>query len=234
MIGMFLSVGEALDYMDLGKNRPFHLEINGKTTLDFGLRCTKFTLEAPKLKKHVVELKGANGQIDLTEVFSGRPMYSNRKLTAEFDVEDRHFTHWAQLSSEILNWIHGKKAEISLSTDPGYFYEGRITVTVSKGNKIYSSVKIEADCEPFKKQVNPTQENITVSGSKAWIYVSDEMPAIPVITCSSAMTVTFRGKTYALAAGENRIYELVTAPGENSYVFSGSGSVHFVCRGGRL
>ena len=222
------------DYTDMSGFRPFHLVINDKSTLDYGLRCTKFSIEAPKLKRHVVELKGANGQIDLSEVFSGRPMCSTRKLTAEFDVEDRHFSRWMQLSSELLNWIHGKRAEITASTDPDFYYEGRIAVTVAKKNKVYSTVKIDADCEPFKKQVNPDREEFTVSGSRLKNYFADEMPAIPVITCSAAMTVTFCGETYSLMQGENRIYELVTSPGTNEYLFSGSGSVQFVCRGGRL
>ena len=49
-----------------------------------------------------------------------------------------------------------------------------------------------------------------------------------------AMTITYNGITYSLAAGENKIYSIALGEGEHTLTFEGNGIVSVEYRGGRL
>jgi len=70
-----------------------------------------------------------------------------------------------------------------------------------------------------------TYREITVSGKTELLCYNLQRNVIPDIQCSAAMTVTFSGKTYTLASGENSISEIIFTAGENLLEFIGTGTV---------
>ena len=78
--------------------------------------------------------------------------------------------------------------------------------------------------------------NITVSGTKTVTVVSSPMGGSPIITASEAMTLTYDGTTYNLAAGANQFstLELPHAEEEVDFTFTGTGTVSIGMRGGYL
>ena len=76
--------------------------------------------------------------------------------------------------------------------------------------------------------------NLQVTGELNVIIPGRRKHVIPVITASAAMTVSYQSKTYDLAAGINKIYDLALGEEENLLIFTGSGSVSIEYRGGSL
>lgn len=219
---------------------------------DFGLCCTSVDIGLPTVKKKQINLKGADGVLDLTDAF-GRTLYGNRKLTFRFDHEDRNYTEWMIRAAEVVNYLHGKRKKVVLDNDPNYYYDGRISCKITKNNKIYSQIIIEIDAAPYKRDLRDAAEycwnwdkfsfidgvireyyNIPVNGEYALLIIGSEMPVTPVLNVSAPMTVSKDGRTYHLVAGENHPYGLVIYDGENTLEFEGNGIVSVSYRGGRI
>lgn len=219
---------------------------------DFGLICTSLIIELPEMKQKKIELKGADGYLDLTDIF-GRTLYGNRKIKAEFVLKEQSAEEWMINISNIANYLHGRKRKLVLESDPMYYYEGRITENHEKQYRPFSVVTIEADCAPYKKEVEDSLDtdwlwdafsfedgiireygNLEVNGSYTLLIIGREQIVVPVFYASAAMTVTYNGVTYDLIAGENKIYSIALGEGEHTLVFTGNGTVSVEYRGGRL
>lgn len=109
---------------------------------------------APQVKTEYVDVPGADGSLDYTEVLTGRPRYANR--TGQWDfIIDNGYVNWYDLYSDILAKLHGKYFdEIVLEDDPYYKWKGRLSVTGQFGNKDYSSVSIQYNLDPYKRPVD--------------------------------------------------------------------------------
>lgn len=206
----------------------------------------------PSVKTNLIEIPGWDGALDLTTALAGRPLYKNRTGSIEFYV-DNDFRDWTVLYSEIMVYLHGQKMRAVLEDDPSYYYEGRFAINAWKSNKERSSLVIDYDVNPYKKDILGTDEewiwdtfnfetgiiryykDLPVSGSLSVTVIVDMMPVSPTITTSATgMTVTFDGETYNLAKGVNHVPEIVLPQGSNVLVFTGSGTVTIWQTGGRL
>ncbi len=81
----------------------------------------------PQQKTKYLDIPGADGSLDLSEAFSGYPVYENREGSFEFIVLNG-FGDWAKRYSDIMWYLHGKTMRAILEDDPFYFYEGRFSV----------------------------------------------------------------------------------------------------------
>lgn len=206
----------------------------------------------PSVKTNLIEIPGGDGALDLTTALAGRPLYKNRTGSLEFYV-DNNFLDWTVLYSEIMVYLHGQKMRAVLEDDPSYYYEGRFAINAWKSNKERSSLVIDYDVNPYKKDILGTDEewiwdtfnfetgiiryykDLPVSGSLSVTVIVDMMPVLPTITTSAAgMTVSFSGETYNLSKGVNHIPEIVLPQGSNVLTFTGSGTITIGQTGGRL
>lgn len=206
----------------------------------------------PSVKTNLIEIPGGDGALDLTTALAGRPLYKNRTGSFEFYV-DNDFRDWTVLYSEIMFYLHGQKMRAVLEDDPSYYYEGRFAINAWKSDKERSSLVIDYDVNPYKKDILGTDKewiwdtfnfetgiiryykDLPVSGSLSVTVIVDMMPVLPTITTSAAgMTVTFDGETYNLAKGVNHVPEIVLPQGSNVLVFTGLGTVTIGQTGGRL
>lgn len=206
----------------------------------------------PSVKTNLIEIPGGDGALDLTTALAGRPLYKNRTGSLEFYV-DNNFLDWTVLYSEIMVYLHGQKMRAVLEDDPSYYYEGRFAINAWKSNKERSSLVIDYDVNPYKKDILGTDEewiwdtfnfetgiiryykDLPVSGSLSVTVIVDMMPVSPTITTSAAgMTVSFSGETYNLSKGVNHIPEIVLPQGSNVLTFTGSGTITIGQTGGRL
>ena len=83
----------------------------------------------PKLNR--IDIPGAYGSKDLSELPSGQLRYKDRTIVWTFALypgED-----WDAKHRQVSNAINGKRCRITLDTSPGYYYDGR--VVVKKYNK---------------------------------------------------------------------------------------------------
>ena len=222
------------------------------TEKDWGLIWTDVEISPPDPQTKYLEIPGRNGSLDLTEALGGGVRYSNRSVKNTFILPDRNIALWHDTYSEIMNYCHGKYRKVTLDSDPAFYYLGRLSVTSVKEDAAHSTVVISCNAEPYKYEINTSMEdwlwdpfnfetgiirnykNISISGSKTVTIQGRAMPVPLVVTASAAMTVKYKGKTYNLAAGENRPAGLILGEGENALVFSGNGTVSINYRGGSL
>lgn len=127
------------------------VNFEGKHTYwDWGLLLREFpVVSPPKHKKKLVNIPGADGSLDLSEVLTGKPQYELRDITCEFTMMG-HRERWPLLYSEILNHLHGKNLKITLDNDPTYHYMGRAEVSKWSPGQTVAEITIKAKVAPYK------------------------------------------------------------------------------------
>lgn len=221
-----------------------------KTYDDWGLKIEEILIGFPEPKTNLIDIPGADGNIDLTEAM-GEISYKNRQIEFTFDAMGS-YENWHGLCTDIANYLHGKRLKVILDTDPYYYYIGRLSLDSKKTNDTLHEIVIAGDMDPYKYEMQSSLEdwlwdpfnfrtgiirnykNIQVDGSKTLKITGRRKPIVPTIIASNAMTVSFEGKTYALVAGEQKIYRIVVREGENWLTFSGNGTISVDYRGGIL
>ena len=82
----------------------------------------------PEVKTNYVDIPGADGSLDYTEVLGGIN-YGNRTGSWEFMVANG-YAEWYTIYNSLLSYLHGKLFKVQLCDDKSWFYEGRLIVTV--------------------------------------------------------------------------------------------------------
>lgn len=237
---------------DYGQTYGITFDEEKHTYRDFGMICTSLQIGMPETKSKLIELKGADGYIDLSEVF-GRPMYGNRTIEAEFVMKETGAEDWADNISNIGNYLHGRSRKFVFDSDPAYYYEGRFEAEHEKEFRPFSKVILMANCKSYKKELADSiagnwlwdsfsfedgvireYGNITANGAYVLNIIGRDQIQVPTIYSTAGMTVTFEDKTYTLAEGKNYIYSIVIQPGDNILEFKGTGTISVEYRGGKI
>ena len=124
---------------------------------DWGLMLKKAPdISPPEPKTHYVDIPGAQGAMDLTELLTGKVQYKNRSIRMEFNMKAGR-EEWSAIYSAILNELHGQKTEITLDVDPMHHYTGRVIVGKPTWDKRIVTITMTAEVEPFKKTIEGTE-----------------------------------------------------------------------------
>lgn len=123
----------------------------GKHTYrDWGLLLREHPVVSPPVPKtKLVEIPGADGHIDLSEVLTGQIHYEMREITCNFTMMGQR-DGWHSLYSQILNHLHGLIMEITLDHDQEYFYTGRAEVSDWNPGQTVAEMTIKATVAPHK------------------------------------------------------------------------------------
>ena len=192
-------------------------------------------ISPPTPKTKYVEVPGADGAIDMTEALTGYTQYQNRQISFEFIImagRDR----WPAIYSDLMDTLHGRKVRIIFDDDPNYFYTGRVTVGKWNAEKVTAIITMTADVEPYKTERMQRKKSCTLTEDGVTVTIQGtKKPVVPDITATyDGAQVSFRGSTYALKAGANRIPGIVIREGDNEFTFTGSGTVELSYEGGRF
>lgn len=200
---------------------------------DWSIVLTKAEIPLPSVKTASVDIKGANGILDLSEVLTGDVCYSNRNIKLTFAMmEDEDYYSTV---SQIANYLHGKKITMKLTNDDEYFYSGRAVINQWDYSPGKGSLVIEMGADPFKYSV--TESNVFVNlnnETKLLTLPNKRMRVAPTLIVTGSVTMTFEGNTYTLQAGEQQLLNFVLSEGDNTVSFSGTGSVKITYRQGAL
>lgn len=217
---------------------------------DFGLILTDKDIGFPEPKLEKVDVIGADGVIDLSEVLNDDIKYKTRKLQFTFTVLKGN-KYWASTVADVANYLHGKKLRIQMDFDPAYYYTGRCKINSFKTSKRLCTITIDAECEPYRLDINGNGEKwlwdtfsfqngfirvnaVTVNGSLQVNLQNQRKIVSPTFTCSTAMTVTFDGVTYNLPKGKTQVLGIRLQYGTNYVTFKGNGTVKIEYQGGAL
>ena len=137
---------------------------NGVTHAFTLLKKNSPAVSEPVRKRDIVDILGADGDVDLLENLLQRPIYKRRTITETFmllcqNSESGHYRpakkdSWSALISGVknyLNFIIGP-VRIVLSEDRSYYYTGRISAAVDELEAYRAILTVTAEVEPYKTE----------------------------------------------------------------------------------
>lgn len=199
---------------------------------DLHLLMTGKEIGAPEVKRQTIPIEGADGELDFTDFF-GEPKYMNAQHRFEFEsIQPRN--EQLQQFTDIKNAIHGKKGRIILDDDPSFFYVGRCFVSKYTNEKNIGKISVDCDCEPYKYKLAETVVTRAVDGVEDITLTNARKRAVPTITTTADMTLSFGGGVWTNRAGTFIIPELELGEGDNHVTVTGKGTISFVWREGAL
>lgn len=116
----------------------------------------------PKVRENYVDIPGAHGSTDLTDILIGRPLYEDRTGSLEFYVDHTNPDYercWEVAYDYLLNLLNGYRQKIILKDNPSYYYEGRLSVNQWKTDKLASTITLDYHVQPFKYMLWSTTDD---------------------------------------------------------------------------
>lgn len=110
-------------------------------------------ISPPEPQTHYVEIPGLDGSLDLSEALTGEVKYKDREIKLVlFSMKKR--SEWADLSSDMMEKLHGKLVQIILDDDPGYYYQGRIAFDKFEYGRHTLDIELTATVNPYKVSID--------------------------------------------------------------------------------
>lgn len=200
---------------------------------DWDLILTKKTIGLPTPKVSSVDVNGADGTIDISEVLAGEIKFNNRVLKFEFTMTT-DYEEYNELITLVANHLHGRKLKIVLDDDNLYYYYGRCYINEWGSDKRIGKIVIECECEPYKYDLRQNIVTANINGSTYVKLYGKRMTVTPIINVSNDMKLVLDGEEIDLLAGNNEILDLFIKEGVNSLLFKGNGTVKITFTGGEL
>ena len=200
---------------------------------DWNIVLTKADIPLPAPKTSTVDIKGADGVLDLSEVLTGDVLYNNRTIKLIFEMLNDN--DYYGLITEISNYLHGQKIKFTLNNDEDYYYIGRATINQWECVKRKGTIVISVDCEPYKYAVIETIKKVQVSNQTKTVTLSNSRKTVcPTLTVTGTITLTINGVQYELAVGEQQLINFRLVEGNNTIKVSGNGTLTISYRQGAL
>lgn len=200
---------------------------------EWGLILSSKEIGSPAIKESKIDIEGADGELDYTEYFGG-VKFGNRTLKFEFRKAGISAREFLILLSDVHDALYGRKMTVALDDDSDWYYQGRCKVADFSHNGRIAKISVEVDAEPYKLKKTATKRTEAVLGTVGIMLTNSRKPVVPTITTDAAMQFAFKGNSYNAAAGTFRIPALQLEEGQNAVTVTGSGTVTFEYREGRL
>ena len=110
----------------------------------------------PEVKTSYVDLPGADGGLDYTDLLTGEPRYGYCKGTWEFMLIPQE--RWAAVYRSLVKFLHGRRHTVILEDDPNYVYTGRLSVNEWQSVQHNSLISIDYVLEPFPRNISGEEE----------------------------------------------------------------------------
>ena len=200
---------------------------------EWNIVLTKADIPLPEPKTSLVEIKGADGVLDLSEVLTGDILYNNRVITLTFEMMDD--TDYYDLISNISNYLHGRIVTISLTNDEDYYYVGRASISQWQCIKRQGIIVITVDAEPYKYSFTETTMIVNVANQTKTITLQNSRKRVcPTLNVTGTITLTINGVDYELAEGKQQLVNFILVEGNNTIKISGNGTLVITYRQGAL
>lgn len=124
----------------------------------------------PKVRTKYIEIPGMHGQMDISEILTGKPLYENRSGSWEFYISRRPLDNgvvqsWFSLWRIIADTLHGKKGQVWLEDDSEFAYTGRFSLAEKfDAQKDYSKITIEYTLSPW------AEYHVDKADANGWLW----------------------------------------------------------------
>lgn len=200
---------------------------------DWNIVLTKVELPPPTPKLISVEINGADGELDLSEVLSDDIKFTNRMIKLTFEVMND--AEYNSITSELAKYLHGKTVTVRFSDDEDYYYTGRAVINSWECIRRKGTIVVSINADPYKYEVTERVINVTLNnGTKTMILINGRKHICPIIDVTGSVSLVWEGKTYTLSTGKQRVLDFVLKEGKNNVSFTGTGTVKITYRRGEL
>lgn len=200
---------------------------------DLHLIQQKVDVNPAEPRLNLVDVPGADGSKDLSELPSGRVTFKDRTIEWTFALYPGD--DWASKHSEVSGALNGRRCEITLDEDPDYYYNGRLTVSKHKVDGILRQITIKATCAPYKLRHTETEIRSTLYDEPDTVILPNgRKPVVPTIVCASSATIVFGDYNVVFAAGTHKDLCIELVEGENVVTVTSDDVVTFIYREGAL
>lgn len=152
----------------------------------------------PKL--NLIDIPGADGSKDLSELPAGRLIYKDRVITWVFALYPGD--KWDEKHAEVSNALNGKRCTIHLHSDWDWYYEGRVVVKKYNVDKVLRQITVEAICAPYKLKFALSGGTYDITTDPVDINLSNtHRPAVPDFLASVAAEITWQGNKTVINPG---------------------------------
>jgi len=231
-------------------NKKYH------TYDDWGLYITNTDyIGEPEQYTNYITVPGRDGQIDMSEALTGRPIYIKRDLTIKL-AGAKEKKSWDSVISHFRNSINGRICQITFDNDISYFWRGRVHIDDFESAMTLGQFTLNVNAEPYKYSINSSSEPwlwdpfnfetdmITyvgaydIDGTETVTISAGTMPVCPTFMVNDlvgTLTVTQNNVSYTLASGTNIVPEIIIGGDRDvSLTFNGKAKVQIVYRSGSL
>lgn len=189
----------------------------------------------PKL--NLVDVPGADGSKDLSTQPAGRITYNDRKITWTFALYPGE--NWDAKHHQVSNALNGLECKITLDTDPGYYYQGRLAVRKYNLDGLLRQITVEAICRPYAlKQATTVVKSSLTTTYKSISLANEKKTAVPTIEVTKETVIRWNGAEVTIpAASKYTSLDIILQPGANTLeakTTSGTGSITITYQEGTL
>jgi hypothetical protein len=176
------------------------------------------TLSPPEPKTYTIDIPGGNGVIDLTSALTGDVAFNDR--TQEFTFIGVNHDSWEATKTKVMNFLHGRSLDYSLSWDPGYTYHGRFSVSSFEETDLHrhevGTIVISVTADPYKSKGTQAYK-LNATGGKLYRFESGRRKVHPVIECDQVCFFTLLpdGDEITVPAGTYRLNDVLFEQGMN-------------------
>lgn len=203
---------------------------------DLHLIQQKLDIQPAEPKLNLIDIPGADGSVDMSELPGGRVVYNDRTLTwtyALYPGDD-----WNEKHREVSNALNGRRCQITPDDDPDWYYTGRLVVRQYNTDRALRQITVEAICNPWILKLDPTVVKKDITPEFLAIILSNEKkPAVPTIEVSVASTIRWGDATAEIPAGTFTSLDIELQEGDNVLeikTVSGTGTVTITYQEGSL
>lgn len=212
------------------------IKINGVSMLSLGWLRESIDFPTPQSQSETITVPGRNSPIRYTEAL-GRISYEPRSFEIILSMLGSR-EKYNLMVTEIINRFAGHLCQVITSEEPDMYAVGTIECTPvydplsGKGQMTLSC----SDGDSYRYHIRETE--FVVSGGGAVTLMNDFMPVVPKVITTAETTLSWRVGTDSfrktVSAGTWEIPELELIYGANQLTITGSGTVTFRYREGRL
>ena len=125
-------------------------------------------VQMPEKKMKVLEIPGANGVIDLSDLLTGGPLFNNRDGEFSFYILNNGLS-FEEKKSKIIRCLHGKKHYMALTSELEFYYFGTFSVSFENDDSInHAKCTVGYNLNPFKSRFDSEWTENQSTGMFVW------------------------------------------------------------------
>lgn len=197
------------------------------TALDGLWTLNSCTLSDPVVQTHLVDVPGRDGPLDLsTALTDGEPRYGSRTLTIRLESSEGTRMEREDRIDALVNRLDGWRTDAVLPDRPQLYLEGRFSVAREYNDMAHAAVVVTAVCDPWRYFKNARAYTLKATADEQTVVLSNvgRRTAVPQLTVTGTVSLTFGGNTWTLTDGTYQLPDLALRSGNTQLTYSGSGT----------